>query len=364
MALELHKDLKARLVEALTRALPLMEVEHAKYFTSRSRYHLLNADNALPDHGPLREKLINFIDDFPMMSFVYDVVQAELLDRADYDGDAALKQLTDLAEYTDAKSVAGRLVEQFDSLPWLYVFSIEMPEALSKLFSAVVEEIQLSPSIKLTKAKQDWSEKYPLNSKDEKRQSRIHGGALLFGPTDAKWVEGKFYLQIEAEGFVGPFGGTACARQSQRHLKAFFGLGLALRLLEIEVVYFPVPPVHSFYVHKAQDDQWQIDGKLGFDSDFSRILNGIKLSEMFDGANDERKKALTKIILDEMKAVFSAGEKAETIALAAEWLLDSYTGRDDRLYYIQSIVVLEVLLGDKAASDEVGLGQLLRNRCA
>ena len=108
----------------------------------------------------------------------------------------------------------------------------------------------------------------------------------------------------------------------------------------------------------------QIDGKEKFDLDFSRFLSGIKLGEMFDGANDERKKELTKLILDEMTAVFSAGGKAETIALAAEWLLDSYTGRDDRLNYIQSIVVLEVLLGDKAASDEVGLGQLLRNRCA
>jgi len=28
------------------------------------------------------------------------------------------------------------------------------------------------------------------------------------------------------------------------------------------------------------------------------------------------------------------------------------------------MVVLEILLGDKATSDEIGLGQLLRNRCA
>ena len=54
-----------------------------------------------------------------------------------------------------------------------------------------------------------------------------------------------------------------------------------------------------------------------------------------------------------MKAVFSAGTPAEPILLASEWLLDSYTGRDDRLNYVQSIVVLEVLLGNKAFSDEL-----------
>jgi Apea-like HEPN len=34
------------------------------------------------------------------------------------------------------------------------------------------------------------------------------------------------------------------------------------------------------------------------------------------------------------------------------------------LSFVQAAVVLEILLGDKAASDLIGLGELLRNRCA
>lgn len=50
--------------------------------------------------------------------------------------------------------------------------------------------------------------------------------------------------------------------------------------------------------------------------------------------------------------------------LASQWLFDSYTGSDELLNYVQAMVVLEILLGDKAKSDEIGLGRLLSNRCA
>jgi Apea-like HEPN len=65
-----------------------------------------------------------------------------------------------------------------------------------------------------------------------------------------------------------------------------------------------------------------------------------------------------------MRAVFSGGPKAEPIILASGWLFDSYTGHDELLSCVQAMVVLEILLGDKAASDEIGLGWLLSNRCA
>ncbi|ALL66806.1 hypothetical protein K788_0003050 [Paraburkholderia caribensis MBA4] len=43
---------------------------------------------------------------------------------------------------------------------------------------------------------------------------------------------------------------------------------------------------------------------------------------------------------------------------------DSYCGTDELLQYVQAAVVVEILLGDKAVSDQTGLGELLANRCA
>ena len=65
-----------------------------------------------------------------------------------------------------------------------------------------------------------------------------------------------------------------------------------------------------------------------------------------------------------MTSVFSAVPSPRRILLAAQWLFDSYGGTDEMLSFVQAAVVLEILLGDKAVSDVVGLGELLRNRCA
>jgi hypothetical protein len=114
-----------------------------------------------------------------------------------------------------------------------------------------------------------------------------------------------------------------------------------------------------------QGEAWKIDSKIELSTDLSRALSGLKIHETINDADtDARKQGLTKLVLREISSVLSGGSKAENIALAGEWLLDSYVGRDDRLNYVQAMVVLEVLLGDNATTDEMSLGQLLRNRCA
>jgi hypothetical protein len=368
MTLKLHKELAARLIELLTNSLPNLQVQNGKYFLSGTRMSLFEADNALPDHGNLRDQLDSFVDDFPILTFVYDVLQANLMDLDRYDSDLPLQKLTEIEEFSDTPSLARHLIEQFESLPWRYTLSVQLPHDVSAFLAANMEEARrLSPTMALVKATDALTKKYPLNCSDKGRQKRIHGaGSILLPKTeDEKWSEKAVYLQIEVDGFIGPFGGSVPAIQAERLLKSFLGLGIALRLFQVGSVYSFVPPVEHFFVHKAQDDTWVIDSKLELNSDQSRVLSEIKLNNMItDAPNEERRKQLLKIILDEMSAVFAAGEKSESIVLAAEWHLDSYTGRDARLNYVQSMVVLEVLLGDKANSDAMGLGQLLRNRCA
>jgi hypothetical protein len=50
--------------------------------------------------------------------------------------------------------------------------------------------------------------------------------------------------------------------------------------------------------------------------------------------------------------------------LAAQWLFDSHCGSDELLRFVQTMIVMEILLGDKAATDIVGLSELMSNRCA
>lgn len=148
-------------------------------------------------------------------------------------------------------------------------------------------------------------------------------------------------------------------------LKALLGLGIALRLFDIEHKYNPFPTKSEFYIHKYVDGNWKIDNKINSSDAETRAFEAIRFSTLDGQLDDNDKKvawAVTK--LGNFRSIFSAGAKADAIILASQWLFDSYVGKDELLSYIQAMVVLEILLGDKAASEEIGLGQLLRNRCA
>jgi hypothetical protein len=80
--------------------------------------------------------------------------------------------------------------------------------------------------------------------------------------------------------------------------------------------------------------------------------------------SETKKTAWMRRRLQEIACVFQSKHNTEKLRSAAQWLFDSYCGRNELLSFIQTAVVMEILLGDKSISDLMGLGGLLRNRCA
>jgi hypothetical protein len=204
--LHLHKGLKQKLIEELSKALPLMEVRNGQFFTPLSRFQLFKANQALPSHGALHDKLLSLIDDFPLMTFGRDFLCDELL-RRDYDSENQLVKLTQIEAYENIDSLACRLVENFDSLPWEYALTARLPSDVSNLLSTIIKDERiLSKNVSLIKATKQFSDKFPINSDDAKRQGVIHGLAnlLIGGPKEGKWTEDAIYLKVQTEGFIGP----------------------------------------------------------------------------------------------------------------------------------------------------------------
>jgi hypothetical protein len=170
--LELHEGLKTRLIASLIEGLERVKVQYGKFLSSESRVALMSSDEALPTHGPLRDKLNNYIDtDFPLMTFIYDSLQNELLVH-DYD-ERSLQKLTEIAAFKDAVAQANRLVSDFQSLPWRYSLSIRLPHDVSVLLSETIVDEQLAPNIRLVKVTPSFAEKYPLNHMRMKRDKSI-----------------------------------------------------------------------------------------------------------------------------------------------------------------------------------------------
>ncbi len=301
-----------------------------------------------------------------MLDFIGEILGTELRERDDYLGDAPSIKLTRIEGYGNPEAKARSLVDQLDSLPWGYTLSIELPAKINSFFNGLVTEFPLAEHIRLVTRKDNLDERFPLVSEDEKRHKRIHGeGTILTGPIDPEWGVDSAYLQIDVKGFVGIYGTTMPTTRARQILRSICGLAIATRLLKVRYSVSLFPVKSHFYVHKHTDGGCEIDGKFELEDHYASAFNDLELHDL-DGElkEEEHKKKWAVARLQDMRAVFSAGERSERILLASQWLFDSYAGKDELLSFVQTMVVLEILLGEKDRSDEIGLGELLRNRCA
>jgi len=356
------------LIEFLTDALPKVKVENGKYLDRLTSFlFLYEADRIIPE-GTIQELLIDFLDELPVRRFVSDSLTKELSERAAYSSDAPPKELNKIEGFENEAELARALVERLESLPWKYTLSFEFSAEISSVFNTFIDELPLSPEMRVIASSEKLAEHFPLDIENENHRNRVlgQGGLLsLVGSQKPDWQEGRSYLQIETEGFIGPYGGSNTVVNTYRKLKAFFGLGIALRLFDVEIKYNPNPLRSYANVHKMDDTSWRMDERLQLFDDDSRAISWVRLHSL--GAkldSDEKKIAWSRRQLKEMSVVFSNEAKAENIILASQWLFNSYTGLDELLNYVQAMVVLEILLGEGSSTSELSLGELLRSRCA
>jgi hypothetical protein len=272
--------------------------------------------------------------------------------------------LTDIDAYRDRSAVADRLVSEFQSLPWHYALTVEMPLGIGDTLHRVIRNHALSTSVRVIAPDEQFTTEYPPPPGTGTLPRLTTLRDLLSG-YQARWNPNNVYLQIRTAGFIPPFGSSAPLEEGIDTIKSFFGLGLALNLCR-RGNRFGEPPANAYlWVHRLAGERWEYERYTELDSSLSALLYKLTFDDR-DGTVDteEQRKAFAKAILVRMGIVFSAGQPANRLLLASHWLLDSYSGSDTMLAFVQAAVVLEILLGDKAVSEVVGLGELLRNRCA
>jgi hypothetical protein len=138
-----------------------------------------------------------------------------------------------------------------------------------------------------------------------------------------------------------------------------------LRAFKIENVYSPTTIKQRAYVHQWIDDEWTIYEGFELDEAVSNAISNLRLDTLGDSLKTDKEK--TEFLANRLSLLartLSDLPVNERILLAGRWLLDSSTGKNELLSFVQAAVTLEILLGDKQVSDVMGLGELLRNRCA
>ncbi|MGA7450061.1 MAG: hypothetical protein WBW73_01875 [Rhodoplanes sp.] len=368
MAIELHPKCKTRLIEVLTKGLPKIRAKNGMFIDRLSVISIVAVDSVLPESGRVREQL-DYVDELPLTQFVVETLDMELWELDKFDGDRPLVNLFDIQGYSDATAVATRLLDSFQTLPWQYQLTFTLPDEIKMLLEPELYEFRLGPNIRLARPGKTFKERFPLDSGNARRNQDIEGSPLLFydASKPPTWKVDALYLQVQVDGFVGQDGGSQTTVRAERLIRAFGGLGIALGLFvhRHKYIHGAARKTH-YYVHRRNaDGKWKPENRLEADDATDRGLRGLELSSP-DGhlKTDAAKAAWVKARLQDLAVAFSSGPKAEPLLLAAQWLFDSYAGRDELLSFVQAMIVLEILLGDKNIAEEIGLGALLRNRLA
>ncbi len=358
--LGLHRDCIRRLREVVATAIPSIEVSRGAILTPASLTLLRSADDVLPQSGTIHERLMNFVSDTPASTFIYHRLNRAVLGLGlAWKGDAPRVQpLQSIPAFRNPTAVSKRIVDEFASLPWNYSIALAMPKALADLITPEGRVITLSERMILVAPNDAYQAAYPVPSEDN---TSTQWSVYRFVPDGT--TKGNAYLKLEATGFISSHGTTATLETVQSTMKEFAGLGIALGLF--------APPEHlddltepRLVVHRRDDEKWVFDCELHWEAHQSLVLAELELDPAFDDLSpDEFTAVHLQHELQRIAAVFSS-TRTQRIRRATQWLFDSICEHDLPLAFVKAAVVMEVLLGEKAASDVVGLSELLANRLA
>jgi hypothetical protein len=372
MVLGLHKNCRERLIEKITELLPQVKVQNRMFIERKSAVVLILAESILPQSGPINGRLKQYISETPIFDFAYETLSQELSENQQYDSESPSLPLNEIEGYNEPNVTANRLIQDFETLPWEYCLSIKLENDFGELFAKTIKDYSICDSIKLIVPGDNFSEEFPLSSGIEARDRNLSGGPLLTGLAGLlaglfllQWDQLSTYLQIKVIGFIGKYGETTPIVEAISLLKAFCGIGIALRLFKINYTYRPTPTKAKFFIHRRIGDEWVIERLYDLEAGLSDTFHDLVFHDLDGNLKSEEDKALwIDGRIGEINCVFTHREKAQRIIRASQWLFDSYCGKNELLSFVQTTVVMEILLGEKAISDVMGLGDLLRNRCA
>src|SRR6185437_7163824 len=372
MSVGLHQKCLQQLSEKLAEILPKIKVTHRMFIESWSAAYFGMLDPILPK-GEVKKKLEQFVSESPALDFIHEYLSKELSEKQEYDPAEGLLPLTSLPNYTDAKASAERLVQEFESLPWEYSVAVPFKNDFGELFAAHVKNVVLSDSLRLVAPDKPFTEEFPAKSGAEREENsgQIANALTAFlAMVDAEWNPKAIYLQVKVNGFIGHYGTTTPLHEAISTIKAFCGVGIALRLFKVNYNYRWAHQRRMLsgaqcFIHRRVGLKWQKERSHELEAETANVIEDLVLRDVDGTLKTEAKKVeWIKERLETISTIFRHKAKAERILLASQWLFDSYCGKNELLSFVQTTVVLEILLGDKATSDVMGLGELLRNRCA
>jgi hypothetical protein len=341
MGLKLNDKCKKRLVEVTADALTRFTLNAGYWPMSSSNVEA--GDKALDVRGPA-SAVLEWIGEPPFSLFVTHSITKRLLrSGVRPNHETSTVPLTSLEAFKDTTRVALELVDEFDSLPFACVFTASFSEQLAISLQDAPGAICKTLAIIGEEEREAKFASIDLYKRDPNLLA-----SLTRGP--------RMYVQVYLEGFFGANGELATESSALGLIKSFYGLLVAVGAAKVArgSLFTGIPAILAF-PHERRGEYWLSVGAHTLPH---------PTAETIERMEPQVEPAHLLAAINRLGPIFERPARGRKILLAAEWLFNSYEGHDELLQYVQATVALEILFGDKARSDVLGLTELLRNRCA
>ena len=366
MSLGLHNNCKARLKEVLIETLPNIVVTNNMFIQRETANKLYSTDSILPRNQKIRNELEKYIGESPFYEFIVSYLSKQLLTKQTFDSNAKDKRLIEIERYSDLSETANQMVELFDSLPWEYTVSFQIENDFGTIFRDHIKEFKLSNNVFFNVPSDKFIKEYPLIDENGKSGEVMNSSGNPFGilfPSTFIWSKECTYLNIITQGYIDNYRLTTTFKNVELLFKAIIGLGICFRLFTFRYEYHSTPYKMNVIINKKTGTEWTFEKCFELDAELSEII--LDFSTMLEFRTEEQKRLnYIRYTLNDISFVLTNINKANKIILASQWFFESYLGDNELLSFIQSMIAIEILLGDKTATDLIGLGELLGNRCA
>ncbi len=357
----LNPHCKAKLLERTKIALAQVQVASGRNLVPWSTVLLLTAEDALPDHGPLRQKLNAYVSEWPFHDFARDTL-ARLLRKSPFNTDVNPVMLSDVTDFADLDALSGQLVDEFDRLPWDCALTLPLPDWIGLELLIALGPTKFNSKFELVALDATHAAAYPMVSGDVELDRELSGSLLNLNPP--AWPNQGAALKVRFDGFINQYSLSDVVQDVLGYIDAFFGMCIALHLLAPGRTRSPVSPKIPAYFHKIEDSRWVPVRRHDIDAMHAQFLLGLEVNKSVEKAEADTKRGNFLWVAARIREAFHDPIASRQIISASQWLFNSYTSGHGMMAFVQATVALEILLGDEKANEGIGLTELLRNRCA
>lgn len=303
-----------------------------------------------------QEMLSAYIGEQPMREFVSRHLLLRIMTTGRVEG---RERMTDVPDFNDPDALAEEVVCGLESLPWTYRFAISLPESLNRHLPRDVdwplgELAWLAKGVGLNRHMQ------VPGTMEEAVWLEAGGQTILpnYGPENA-------HLVVKASGLVDPFFGSRPYFVALDHIKAIQGMmlaeGLLVRSFDWER---PKRDVMIYIAKAAADGQCKHDSHAQFGGSTADTINELAMGSPPDPLTPQE--FISEAMWNIARIMAAETETRDKLLLGAQWYFDSFGGDNQLLCFVQSMVSLEILVGEDFTGDlpRIGVSELLRNRVA